>query len=425
MLSGDVQVAYHCSDLTMSIATEIFKTETRSNLGAKLPMMTIEQVEETNESFVLNNLKTFVYEDRPIPTLRTSRDVRVRVIATGLCGSDVSSCPSISNSRLLTSLLVQVHYWQHGRIGNYVVNAPIVLGHESAGIVEACGEDVTHLKIGDQVALEPGVGCNTCEICRSGHYNICDAMRFAATPPYDGTLSTFYCLPEECCYKLPSHISLREGALVEPLSIAVHCCGLAGNLQGRKVAVFGAGPIGLLCCAVARAFGAARVVIADVVDSRLEFSKGFGATHTYKMRPESAESNAQSLLAQTELGKGVNVVIDATGAESCIECGVAVLQRGGTFVQAGLGAPRISFPVGQMCDKEATLKGSFRYGPGDYKLAIELLESKRIRLHELITHEFPFLEAEKAFENVAGRVGIKTVIYGPGVNRAVAAHASE
>jgi L-iditol 2-dehydrogenase len=305
------------------------------------------------------------------------------------------------------------------------VNDPIVLGHESAGIIEACGEDVKHLRVGDRVALEPGVGCNTCETCRSGRYNLCESMRFAATPPHDGTLSTFYCLPEECCYKLPPHISLREGALVEPLSIAVHCCGLAGSLQGQTVAVFGAGPIGLLCCAVARAFGAAKVIAVDVVDSRLEFSKTFGASQTYKMQSQSPIANAGSLLGQTGLAEGVNVVIDATGAEPCIECGVAVLQRGGTFVQAGLGSPRISFPIGQICDKEATLKGSFRYGPGDYKLAIELLNSNRVRLMNLITHEFSFSEAEKAFNNVAERAGIKTVVYGPGVDKTMAIRTEE
>jgi L-iditol 2-dehydrogenase len=250
-------------------------------------------------------------------------------------------------------------------------------------------------------------------------------MRFAATPPYDGTLSRFYCLPEECCFKLPPHISLREGALVEPLSIAVHCCGLAGNLQGRTIAVFGAGPIGLLCCAVARAFGAATVVIADVVDSRLEFAGRFGASHTYKMQAQSPDANANRILDIGGIEGGADVVIDATGAESCIECGIAVLKRGGIFVQAGLGAPRISFPIGQICDKEATLKGSFRYGSGDYKLAIELLNSKRICLEELITHEYLFADAEKAFNNVVARNGIKTIILGPGIDESLGDTAQE
>lgn len=306
-----------------------------------------------------------------------------------------------------------------------MVNSPIVLGHESAGIVQAVGPGVRGLSIGDRVALEPGVGCNNCEVCRSGRYNLCEAMQFAATPPYDGTLSRFYSLPEECCFKLPPHITLREGALVEPLSIAVHCCGLAGNLQGRSVAVFGAGPIGLLCCAVAQAFGASQVIVIDAVALRLDFAKTFGANDIYQMEVQSPELNAERLCAKVGLVSGVDVVIDATGAEACINCGVSALKRGGVFVQAGLGSPSIAFPIGQICDKEATLKGSFRYGPGDYKLAIELLNSRRVQLHTLITHEYAFSEAEQAFHNVAGKFGIKTVIFGPGIDRAMAGSSGE
>jgi len=306
-----------------------------------------------------------------------------------------------------------------------VVESPIVLGHESAGIIEECGPGVKGLTVGDRVAIEPGAGCNTCEVCRSGRYNLCEAMQFAATPPYDGTLSTFYSVPEECCFKLPPHISLRIGALVEPLSIAVHCCSLAGNLQGRSVIIFGAGPIGLLCCAVSQAFGASRVTIVDAVDSRLEFAETFGANETYKMEAGSPETNAAKLLAKANLGTGTDVVIDATGAEPCISCGISSLKRGGVFVQAGLGNPNITFPIGQICDKEAVLKGSFRYGPGDYKLAIELLDSKRVRLDSLITHEFAFTEAEQAFRNVAGKNGIKSIIYGPNIAKVMAEGTAE
>ncbi|KAF2183299.1 sorbitol dehydrogenase [Zopfia rhizophila CBS 207.26] len=354
-----------------------------------------------NRAFVLRPTGEFFYEERPPPILRSSRDVLVRIMVTGLCGSDI-------------------HYWQHGRIGEYTVEAPIILGHESAGIVEACGPDVKSLTIGDRVALEPGISCNTCETCRSGRYNLCESMQFAATPPYDGTLTTLYRLPEECCFKLPPHTSLQEGALVEPLSIAVHCCKLAGNIQGKSMVVFGAGPIGLLCCAVARAFGASTVVNADIVESRLAFARKFGASTTYQMELQSPELNAEMMLARSGLITGADIIVDATGAESCITCGVCALKRGGVFIQAGLGSPRITFPIGQICDKEATLKGSFRYGPGDYQLAIELLQSGRISLKNLITHEFEFSEAGKAFVNVSKRQGIKTIIYGPDVDKMLA-----
>lgn len=316
-----------------------------------------------------------------------------------------------SNSQRLTW---QVHYWKHGRIGPYTVEKPLVLGHESAGIVRECGQDVKGLKAGDRIALEPGVGCNFCKACRAGRYNLCSAMQFAATPPYDGTLAAYYVLPEECCFKLPENISLREGALVEPLAVAVHVCRLAGDAQGKSVAIFGAGPVGLLCSSVMRAFGASGVVVIDLVDSRLASALDYGATSTYKMTQEAPQQNAELLLSCSNLPDGVEIVIDATGAEPCISCGVECLARGGMFVQAGLGAAKVE--VAPICDKEATFKGSFRYGPGDYQLAIELLSTGRVKVEGLITHDFDFSEAEKAFKNVAGRQGIKSVIYGPGID---------
>lgn len=253
-------------------------------------------------------------------------------------------------------------------------------------------------------------------------------MSFAATPPVNGTLCKYYRVPAECCYKLPGHISLRDGALVEPLSVAVHGCRLGGDMQNKSVVVFGAGPVGLLCAAVARAFGAAMVVVVDIVESRLQSAMKHGATHTYQMRTDaSVEDNAAALLAAAGLAAGggsgpagADVVLDATGAEPCVNTGVHAILPGGTFVQVGLGKSNISFPVGLVCDKELVVKGCFRYGPGDFKLAIGLLNSRRINLDGLVTHEYPFSKVEDAFKNVLGRAGIKTVIYGPDVDEQMA-----
>lgn len=308
---------------------------------------------------------------------------------------------------------VQVHYWQHGAIGRYAVEKPIILGHESSGIVVECGKSVKGFAVGDRVVLEPGSTCNTCNHCRSGRYNLCQAVRFAATPPYDGTLAAYYRVPQECCYKLPSHVSLRDATLIEPLSVAVHSSLQAGSMQEKCVAVFGAGPVGLLCSAVARAFGASTVVTVDVVRSRLASALKHGATHTYQMSSESPERNTVDLLSAAGVQGGFDIVLDATGAEPCVNCGIHALTQGGAFVQVGLGKPNLSIPVGQICDKEISFKGSFRYGPGDFQLAIGLLNSHRVKLDGLITHEFSFSEAEDAFKNVAGRSGIKSVIYGP------------
>lgn len=282
-----------------------------------------------------------------------------------------------------------------------------------------CGSQ-SGLTVGDRVALEPGIACNTCRNCRAGRYNLCPKMRFAATPPYDGTLATYYRLPAECCYKLPDHVSLRDGALIEPLSVAVHACRLAGDMQEKSVIVFGAGPVGLLCAGVARAFGASTVVVVDVVPARLQSAHKYGATHTHQTVAESAEENAQNILDTAGLDVGADIVFDATGAEPCMNCGVHALAGGGTYVQVGLGRPNPSLPVGQICDKEVVFKGSFRYGPGDYETAVGLLNSQRIRLGSLVTHEFSFSRAEEAFQNVASRQGIKSVIYGPGVDENIA-----
>jgi L-iditol 2-dehydrogenase len=195
-------------------------------------------------------------------------------------------------------------------------------------------------------------------------------------------------------------------------------------MQEKSVVIFGAGPVGLLCCAVARAFGASTVVAVDVVSARLETALKYGATHTYQMTTDTADKNAADLLTAAGLHSGTDIALDATGAEPCLNCGILALTQGGTFVQVGLGKPDLSLPVGQICDKEVVFKGSFRYGPGDFKLAIGLLDSRRVRLDGLVTHEFAFSQAEQAFENVAGRNGIKSVIYGPGVDEEAANAAS-
>ena len=294
-----------------------------------------------------------------------------------------------------------------------MVREPLILGHESAGIIVRCGTQVKNIKVGDRVAIEPGVPCQSCGFCRGGKYNLCNEMRFAATPPIDGTLATYYTVPEDFCFILPPHISIEEGALVEPLSIAVHCARLASITVGQTVLVMGAGPIGLLCCAVAKAFGASVIIATDIVDSRLQFAQTYAATHTYKMQQQSPEQNAKSIMSRCAILAGADVVIDATGVESCIGCGIHAMKKGGIFIQAGLGATDIVFPVGQLCSKEGVYKASFRYGPGDYEFAIELLESKKIGLKALITHSYEFTCAEQAFAGTGRQEGIKSIIYGP------------
>ncbi|KAL1963253.1 hypothetical protein VTN77DRAFT_8578 [Rasamsonia byssochlamydoides] len=346
-----------------------------------------------NLSFVLEGIQKVKFEDRPVPEIVDPHDVIINVKYTGVCGSDV-------------------HYWEHGAIGDFVVRDPMVLGHESSGIVSQVGPAVTTLKVGDRVSLEPGIPCRRCEPCKSGKYNLCIRMAFAATPPYDGTLAKYYRLPEDFCYKLPEGMSLQEGALVEPLGVAVHIVKQGEVRPGHSVIVFGAGPVGLLCCAVAKAFGASKIIAVDIQQGRLEFAKKYVATATFLPGKVSAVENAARLKEENDLGPGADVVIDASGAEPSVHTGIHVLKNCGTYVQGGMGKAEITFPIMAACTKELNIKGSFRYGSGDYKLAIELVASGKVNVKDLITGQVKFEDAEKAIKDVKAGKGIKTIIEG-------------
>ena len=306
-----------------------------------------------------------------------------------------------------------MHYWQHGAIGHFVVKDPMVLGHESAGTVVEVGASVKTLKVGDRVALEPGYPCRRCAECLGGHYNLCPDMVFAATPPYDGTLTGFWAAPADFCYKLPENVSLQEGALIEPLAVAVHITKQARIQPGQSVVVMGAGPVGLLCAAVAKSYGASTVVSVDIVQSKLDFARDLAATHTYLSQRISPEDNARALLEQVGLPGGADAVIDASGAEPSIQAALHVVRTGGTYVQGGMGKSDITFPIMALCIKEVTARGSFRYGSGDYKLAVELVRTGQVDVKKLITGVVSFDRAEEAFNKVKEGQVIKILIAGP------------
>ncbi|KIY02415.1 uncharacterized protein Z520_02553 [Fonsecaea multimorphosa CBS 102226] len=357
--------------------------------------MATETQTKENNSFVLRGIKDVCFEDRPVPKLTGPRDVLLQVNYTGICGSDV-------------------HYWQHGRIGHFVVKEPMVLGHESAGTVLEVGSGVKTLKKGDRVAMEPGIPCRHCVRCKEGKYNLCPDMAFAATPPYDGTLAKYYLLPEDFCYKLPPNMTLEEGALMEPLAVGVHITKQSGVKQGDTVVVFGAGPVGLLCCAVAKALGASKVVAVDINTARLEFAQSFAATSTFVPSKDlSAAENAQKLRHDNDLPAGFDVAIDASGAEPSVQTAIHALRMGGSYVQGGMGRDEMTFPIMAACTKELTVRGSFRYGPGDYAMAVDLVAGGKIDVKRLISRKVGFEEAEQAFEDVRLGKAIKVLIEGP------------
>ncbi|KAH0601447.1 hypothetical protein MHUMG1_00322 [Metarhizium humberi] len=282
---------------------------------------------DTNPAFVLQSIRNVSFEHRPVPSLRDEYDVRVRIERTGICGSDV-------------------HYWQKGRIGDFVLESPIVLGHESCGVVVEVGSKVKNVKVGDRVAIEPGVPCRRCDYCRSGFYNLCGDTMFAATPPHDGTLQKYYIVACDYAYPIPKHMTAEDGALVEPVAVAVQVNKVADLRAGQTVLVFGCGPIGLLCQAVAKASGASRVVGVDISQSRVNFAKEFGADGVFLSQSKPVEGQdpvqaskavAETIIAEFGLGDGADVVLECTGAESCIQAGIFAARKGGTFVQTGMG----------------------------------------------------------------------------------------
>ncbi|BGP49477.1 hypothetical protein JCM10450v2_005368 [Rhodotorula kratochvilovae] len=368
----------------------------------------------SNVSFVLHGIDDVRFEERPVPSECGDDDAIVAPKKVALCGSDV-------------------HYLKHGRIGDFVVESPMVLGHETSAVVVKVGRNVKNVQAGDRVALEPGKSCRVCPDCKLGHYNRCAEMVFAATPPYDGTLAGYYTLPADLCYKLPENMSLEEGAMLEPMSVAVHAVHKVGQMpHAANVVVFGAGPVGLLTCAVAKGLGARKVIAIDIQEARLQFAKEQGLVDEYYLPPKPQEGeakadyprrNAQEFRARfgfEERGpNAVDLVLDCSGAEVCIQTGVFLLKHGGTLVQVGMGKPDITLDMPTIISRELTLKGSFRYGAGVYNLAMDLVARGAVNLKALISHRYTFPDALKAFEaNLAGkgedgRPLIKAVIDGP------------
>ncbi|KAG9553164.1 GroES-like protein, partial [Aureobasidium melanogenum] len=291
------------------------------------------------------------------------------------------------------------------------------MGHEASGTVHSIGSAVTTLSLNDNVCIEPGLPCSRCKSCKSGRYNLCPDMAFAASPgpgpATHGCLCAYYKLTEAFVYKLPASVSLEEGVLVEPLSVAVHSIRLAGIKLGHKVVVFGAVPVGILCAAVARQFGAAEVISVDTNAARLEFVKEFAATGV--LIPDAkadGATNAAAIIERFHLDRGADIVIEASGAEPCVQMGIHVLAPGGTYVQTGCGKPNILVPMTKLGEKEAVVRGCFRYGPGDFELAIGFLRDGKIDVGKLITKTVPFEEAPDAWESVGRGEGIKTLIRG-------------
>ncbi|CAH0046906.1 unnamed protein product [Clonostachys solani] len=334
------------------------------------------------------------FEHRPVPEITDAHDAIIRITYVGVCGSDV-------------------HFWTHGGVSRKVSDeAPLVMGHEASGIVHAVGSEVTTLKPGDRVAIEPGFPCRRCKLCKAGRYNLCRGMKFAADPPSThGTLTRLFKIPADFAYKIPDSLGLQEAVMVEPFSVAIHGVRLAGLQPGQTVLVQGSGTIGLLSAAAAVAYGAGSVMVVDINQKKLDFARTFVECKTFIPDASSTpEANAENLRAVAGLEGGFDVVLECTGVESSAQTGLFASAAGGVFVQIGMGRPKQSLPLLDMCEKETTLKTAFRYGPGDYEIALELLAAGKPSVKSLISSTSPFRDVTEAWEKTKRGEGIKNLI---------------
>ncbi|MFC4360575.1 NAD(P)-dependent alcohol dehydrogenase [Halobium salinum] len=328
----------------------------------------------------------FELEDRPRP-MPAPDEVLVAVRDVGICGSDV-------------------HYYEHGRIGDYVVENPLVLGHESAGEVVEVGEDVTTHEVGDRVALEPGVPCRRCAHCKHGDYHLCEEVRFMATPPHDGAFTEYVSWPADYAYELPDGVSTTEGALCEPLSVGIHACRRGDVGTGDTVLVAGAGPIGLLVMEAARAAGATDVIVTDVVDEKLDFARKRGAD----LAVDAAAGDLEAAVDEYTDGAGVDVVVEASGAASSVQTSVDVVRRGGTVVLVGLASEAtVPLDVLDIIDNELDVLGSFRY-KNTYPTAIDLLAEGVVDVEGIVEFESTLDEVDDAFRRAMDPDVIKGMI---------------
>uniref|UniRef100_A0A3P9J9I1 Sorbitol dehydrogenase n=1 Tax=Oryzias latipes TaxID=8090 RepID=A0A3P9J9I1_ORYLA len=343
---------------------------------------------QENLSVVLHSKGDLRLENRPVPEPGPN-DVLLQMHSVGICGSDV-------------------HYWQHGRIGDFVLTKPMVLGHEAAGTVVRIGSQVKHLKVGDRVAIEPGVPREMDEFFKSGRYNLSPTIFFCATPPDDGNLCQYYTHSANFCYKLPDNVTFEEGALIEPLSVGIHACRRAGVTIGSSVLICGAGPIGLVCLLVAKAMGASQVVITDLFPDRLAKAKELGADFQVTV---SKSDSPQQLAKKVEdlLGVQPQITIECTGAESCLQTAIYGTRSGGVVVLVGLGAEMATVPLINAAVREVDIRGVFRYC-NTWPMAISMLASGKVNVKPLVTHRFPLEQAVQAFETTRQGLGIKVML---------------
>ena len=284
----------------------------------------------------------------------------------GVCGSDI-------------------HYFEHGRIGRFTVDAPLVLGHEASGEVVGLGSAVSRLTFGQRVSLEPGVPDFTCPQCLAGRYNLCTDMRFFATPPIDGAFAELVTIHEQFAHPVPDQLSDDAAALLEPLSVGLWACRKAEVTAGSRVLITGAGPVGLVTAQCALALGASEVTVTDINKHRLQLAQDLGATTTL-------DSGTTSL---TDSGVEPDVLLECSGHPEAIADALPTVARAGRVVLVGMGADEAPLPISRIQEYELTVTGTFRYAH-TWPAVISLASTGRVQLDRLVTGHYGLDQVREA-----------------------------
>ena len=321
---------------------------------------------------VMKGIGSIEIESRPVPIPKED-EALIRIKSVGVCGSDI-------------------HYFVEGRIGDYIVQPPFILGHECSGEVVEIGAGVKNIKPGDRVTMEPGIPCGKCENCRTGRYNLCPDVVFWATPPTNGSFCEYVAHPANFTYPIGDQVSFEEAALVEPLAVGVYATRRAQVEPGQTALVLGSGPIGLVTVEALLARGVTEVIAVDIVDMRLQKAKELGAPYIINAQKE----NVADVVKDITRNRGVHVVFETAGNIGTTQMTVDVTKRGGKVVLVGLPSRSVfEFGIIKTIDKELDILGVFRYANA-YPGCVDLLNSGKVDLKSLITHRFPLDKAQEA-----------------------------
>ncbi len=329
----------------------------------------------TMKTAVMLGIGKMGFEEREIPQVKGD-EVLVKLEYVGICGSDL-------------------HYYESGAIGDYVVKPPFVLGHEPGGTVVEVGRNVKHLKAGDRVALEPGKTCGHCEFCKTGRYNLCPDVVFFATPPVDGVFQEYVAHEADLCFKLPDNVSTMEGALIEPLAVGFHAAMQGGARAGQTAVVMGAGCIGLVTMMALKAMGVTKVYTVDIMEKRLQKALELGADGVINAGQADAVEEVRKLTD----GKGCDLVIETAGTQATTIQAIRMTKKGAAIVLVGYSkSGEMTLPMSLALDKELTFKTVFRYRH-IYPMAIDAVAAGKVNLKGIVTDIFTLDEIQKAMDH--------------------------